>query len=124
MGTSPAAPYPVEADRSTPMPAPRSPRSHPDRRAVHEAAAWRPLLDGAGVDGPEGLVLAALWRADGATEASLAQRTAVSVDAVHRLVETLGLLGYVEPEADGVWLTGDGFRLRNRALARVTVSLN
>lgn len=73
------------------------------------------LLDAAGLDPHEGLVLSALWDADGATEASIARRTLVPDDAVARLVESLDLLGYVERETEGVWLTGDGFRLRTRA---------
>lgn len=82
------------------------------------------LFSEAGIDPEEGTVLAALWDADGASEASLAARAHVPSDAVHRLVEGLGLLGYVEPEPDGVWLTLDGFRLRTEAARyRTTVNL-
>ena len=77
-----------------------------------------PVLEAAGLEPTEGLVLSALWEADGADEASLARRTRVPGDAVARLVESLDLLGYVEREAEGVWLTGDGFRLRAWAAAR------
>lgn len=74
------------------------------------------VLEAAGLEPGEGLVLSALWEADGATEASLARRTHVPDGAVARLVESLDLLGYVERESEGVWLTGDGFRLRSRVL--------
>ncbi|MEM7786175.1 MAG: helix-turn-helix domain-containing protein [Bacteroidota bacterium] len=75
------------------------------------------LLSNAGLDPEEGCVLAALWDADGATEASLALRAHLPPASVHGLVERLGLLGYVEvePEPAGVWLTADGFRLRTAA---------
>jgi DNA-binding IclR family transcriptional regulator len=76
------------------------------------------VLDAAGLDRAEERVLTALWEADGASEASLARRARVPTDAVARLVESLGLLGYVEREAEEVWLTGDGFRLRSRAALR------
>ena len=77
-----------------------------------------PVLEAAGLEPIEGLVLSALWDADGADEASLARRTRVPDAAVARLVESLDLLGYVEREPGGVWLTGDGFRLRAWAAAR------
>ena len=80
--------------------------------------APHPALEDAGLEPGEGLVLSALWEADGASEDSLARRARVPGDAVARLVEGLGLLGYVEREAEGVWLTGDGFRLRAQAAVR------
>lgn len=80
--------------------------------------APHPILEAAGLEPGEGLVLSALWEADGATEASLARRTRVPDGAIARLVESLDLLGYVERESEGVWLTGDGFRLRARAFVR------
>lgn len=80
-------------------------------------AAWEPVLQAAGLESPEGLVLSALWEADGATTADIARRVRTSDNAVRRLIESLDLLGYVEREAEpeGVWLTQDGFRLRERA---------
>ena len=73
------------------------------------------LFDAAGLESSEGVVLAALWEADGATAASLAERAHVPVSVVQRLVGRLGLLGYVELTPDGIWLTDDGFRLRTEA---------
>lgn len=88
------------------------------------------LFAQAGLEAGEGTVLAALWEADGASTASLADRVHVSEDLVQRLVDRLGLLGYVECErepAEGVWLTTDGFRLRTeaaQAVARFHFSLS
>lgn len=74
------------------------------------------MLEAAGLESTEGLVLSALWEADGATTADIARRVQTSDAAVRRLIESLDLLGYVEREAEpeGVWLTQDGFRLRER----------
>lgn len=83
------------------------------------------LFDEAGLEAGEGVVLAALWEADGATTSSLADRAHVPVDVARRLVGRLHLLGYVERDSDpaeSVWLTPDGFRLRAEvAQARVAV---
>lgn len=80
--------------------------------------AWRPLLGAAGLDPAEGLVLSALWEADGATATALAQRVLAPQDSVATCVESLHLLGYAEREEnpDGVWLTRDGIALCERAL--------
>lgn len=86
------------------------------RAPIHNPTAWGPVLESAGLENSEGLVLSALWEADGATTIGIARRVQASADAVRRLVESLDLLGYVEREAEpeGVWLTRDGFRLRDR----------
>lgn len=78
-------------------------------------AEWGPFLDAAGLDVPEGLVLSALWEADGATERGLTRRAHVPPTVVCRCVENLDLLGYAEREAGSVWLTDDGFRLCEQA---------
>ncbi len=91
-----------------------SPPAHP---AVVSAwvSTWGPWLNAAGLDLSEGLVLSALWEADGATERDLTRRVHASSEIVSGCVESLDLLGYTERDGDDVWLTDDGFRLCEHA---------
>ena len=95
--------------------------AHPLRaRDAHPRTTdWWSLLDGAGLDSRERLVLTALWEADGATDAGLALRAVAPLDLVRQSIAGLQLLGYAEREDEGVWLTADGIGLRERARALV-----
>lgn len=73
------------------------------------------LLDESGLTYPELLLLEALWNADGATPDALAYRTCAPLGVVNLQLDRLAELDLVEPTADGVWLTADGFALRRDA---------